>query len=741
MTIDLTRRGFLQTATGAGALVSVGTHLHAITTDDAQGAPRPAQAAGDPALGWFDRPMRWVQLTLVENDPGRFDAQLWLDYFKRLNADAACLSAGGIVAYYPTKIPLHHRSEWLGESDPFGTMVKGCKAMGMHVIARIDPQAAREDVHAAHPDWIAVTANGQPRRHWANPELWVTCALGPYNFEFMTSVAREIVSSYPVDAVFGNRWGPQGDCYCVHCTSNFRAATGLDLPRTNDPNDAGRRAYIEWRRARLTELWTTWDAAIQAVRADACFIPNGPPDMKTAGERAKIQFADNQARRGVTPPWANGQRAKEFRSVMGRRPIGGIFSVGFEEAYRWKDSVQSEPEIRLWVAEGTANGARPWVTKFSGVLYDKRWMPIVERIYTWHARHEAYLRNEAPLARVGLLYSEQTQTFHSGIGAGDRAGDHVLGMYHALVEARVSFELVHEAFLTPERLAPFKLLVLADTAALSDTQCAAIRDFVARGGSVLATFAASLYDERGRRRTNFGLADLFGVTFDGRIDGPMQNSYLSLDTDPATGRRHPILAGLDDTPRIINGVFRVAVTPTQTFPSPLTLIPTYPDLPMEDVYPRVAHTESREVYLREVGAGAGCLFSVGHRSDVLGSDVRRSRPSHQERRRVGAERATGRGSHRPGPDRRHGLAAGGIDHGAPRQSHESDDDERAAARSDPDRRAAGARTPAGGRARTARAATHRRRRPRVHADRAIRTSDGGIDRRARSRRDRRVTTT
>ena len=23
--------------------------------------------------GWFDTPMRWAQLTLVENDPGRFD--------------------------------------------------------------------------------------------------------------------------------------------------------------------------------------------------------------------------------------------------------------------------------------------------------------------------------------------------------------------------------------------------------------------------------------------------------------------------------------------------------------------------------------------------------------------------------------------------------------------------------------------------------------------------------------------
>src|SRR5262245_46453815 len=59
--------------------------------------------------GWFEKPMRWAQLTLVENDPGRFDPAFWLDYFKRTHADAACLSAGGVVAYYPTEVPLHHR--------------------------------------------------------------------------------------------------------------------------------------------------------------------------------------------------------------------------------------------------------------------------------------------------------------------------------------------------------------------------------------------------------------------------------------------------------------------------------------------------------------------------------------------------------------------------------------------------------------------------------------------------------
>jgi hypothetical protein len=96
--------------------------------------------------------MRWAQLTLVEDDPGRFDPDFWLDYFRRLHADGACLSAGGCVAFYPTDVPLHYRSRHLGHSDPFGTLVEGCRHMGMAVLARVDPHACHNDVHEAHPD-------------------------------------------------------------------------------------------------------------------------------------------------------------------------------------------------------------------------------------------------------------------------------------------------------------------------------------------------------------------------------------------------------------------------------------------------------------------------------------------------------------------------------------------------------------------------------------------------------------
>src|SRR6185437_5903619 len=333
--MDVSRREFVSGALAAGAALSVG------------------QADAEPAApeGWFDRPMRWAQLTLVEDDPGKYDLNFWLDYFRRTHSGAACLSAGGCVAFYPTKVPLHYKSQWMGNTDPFGDLVAGCRKLVMNVTARTDPHAAHQDVYDAHPDWIAVDDRGEKKRHPVMHELWTTCALGPYNFEFMTEVTKEIVTLYKVDGVFSNRWAGSGMCYCEHCRENFRRFANLDLPRTADPQNPARRAYIEWHQQRLFELWKLWDTEIRKINPVACYIPNtgggalSELDMKTVGSLAPILFADRQARSGLAPLWGNGKNAKEYRATMGRKPIGGIFSVGVEEPYRWKDSVQTGAEV------------------------------------------------------------------------------------------------------------------------------------------------------------------------------------------------------------------------------------------------------------------------------------------------------------------------------------------------------------------------------------------------------------
>lgn len=569
-------------------------------------------------LPWYERVRRWAQLTLVENDPASLDLDFWLSYFERVHAEGVCLSAGGYVAYYPTDISLHHRSRWLdetpsGSGDPFGDLVAGCRARDMVILARTDPHAVHQDVFDTHPDWIAVGADGRPRRHWSKPDVWVTCALGPYNFDFMTEVHREIVTRYPVQGIFSNRWAGHGICYCVHCQRNFEEATGLPLPRTHDPRDASWRSYKLWREDRLLKLARLWDQEIRVIRPDACYIPNSGGgalsdlDMKALGSMVPLLFADRQARTGITPPWANGKNAKEYRAAFGSKPVGGIFSVGLGGQYRWKDSVQSEPELRIWVADGIANGMRPWFTKFSAEVHDDRWLDVVAEVYDWHHRHARHLVGGEPLAQVAIVYSQQTAAFYGGTDADVKVEAPILGVYQALIEARIPFEMVHDRMLDDPRLGRFKTLILPNVAALSDDQCDQLRAFVHEGGSLVATYETARYDALGRRRSNFGLADLFGVDDMGEVEGPLKNAYLNLEHETETA--DDFLSGLGDAQRMIYGGYQVHVSANRApLAPPITVVPPYPDLPMEEVYPRRPHTDIPGAFCHTIGAGRVVYF-------------------------------------------------------------------------------------------------------------------------------------
>jgi len=139
------RRSFLKAAGLAGTAIAFGEapwkQLAAV------GMSRAATFAPS----WIDKPMRWAQLTLVEDDPGNsMRSSGWITSGAP-GPTRSCLSAGGCLAYYPTKVPFHHRSAWLGGGDPFGELVAGCRKLGMVVIARTDPHATYDDAAKGAP--------------------------------------------------------------------------------------------------------------------------------------------------------------------------------------------------------------------------------------------------------------------------------------------------------------------------------------------------------------------------------------------------------------------------------------------------------------------------------------------------------------------------------------------------------------------------------------------------------------
>lgn len=566
---------------------------------------------------WYDTPMRWANLTFVETDPSKGNPDFWLDFYKRAHIDAACLSAGGYIAYYPTKVPFHYVSKFIkpGE-DPFGYMVEGCRKLGMVVTARLDTHALHQEAYEGHREWIGVDYQGNPRKHPYMENTWLSCPFGPYAFEQVPQILKEISTIYSPDGIFVNRWQGTGMCYCESCKKLFRKATGMELPNfksistfdfslpKENPSSA---AYLEWRKNRLFEIWDYWDGIIRRINPHARFIPNmggslrGSIDMSEFGKKADYLTVDRQGRTGAI--WTIGIAAKEFRAVIGNKPLGAGFAFGVQSKYRWIDSVHgNNGEFYMWAVEAIANGIRPSIGKTGVTVEDNRWVKEIEKLFTWHHSVEKYLRNECSLAKVAIVYSQ----YENPNGSEPNAS---LGMYQALIEARIPFEMVHVGLLDPEHVKKYKLLILPDLVALSDKQCEQIAVYANQGGSVMATYETSLYDETGNKRTDFGLAKLFGIKYLGERIGPMNNSYCRLETDIKTGKRHPVLDGWDGVNRIINTSYMVKVEATETHESyPLTNIPTYPSLPMEELYPREPNTDEPLLYLRKTGNGKVMYF-------------------------------------------------------------------------------------------------------------------------------------
>lgn len=548
---------------------------------------------------------RWTQLTFVENDPIDFDLDAWADVMDRTASTAVCISAGGYIAYYPTKVPLHHRSVYLGDRDLLGEVVDLARSRGMAVMARVDPHAVHRDVVDQRPEWIARTEDGELLEHWAMPGIYLTDAFGGYSWDLTTEVLREIARDYDVDALFANRWQGHGPGYTESTAREFRAATGRDLPRAADPADGEAwAAYRAWRRSRLSDLVAHWDRAVQDVAPAVRFVPNlgsfTAADLEPRVARAvPFLLVDHQARGDGEALWAAGRDAKRVRALHPGKPVGLITSVGPESHdFRWKDSVNAAVETTGWIVDGFVHGAFPWFTKFAARIHDPRWIPAVERAFGLHRAVASVRGDEVPVAEALVWDADE----HRGSPQVRDAGS---GVYQVLVELGVPFEYVGPGSLSALTRPGVRLVVLPEVPSLDAAAADALRAFVEAGGSLLLTGGGPDVAGRGALVT-----DLLGVDVAERRAGIVRNNYVQREPGGA------FQEGFDDALRIVGGTRLVRFGPLEGLQDRAAevswrFVPDHPDLPMEEVYPRSAPTDPA-VFGAPVGAG---------RIDVVGFNV------------------------------------------------------------------------------------------------------------------------
>ncbi len=547
-------------------------------------------------VNWQRKIRRVGQLNMTEHDPVALNVEEWADYWASLKVDAVLVSVTGILAFYQTKVPFHRKGKYLGERDFFGDCCAAARKRGIHAIARMSPDLNWEDATQAHPEWFRRDAQGNIARSGEDQRLFFTCMFTTYMTDYIPAIMREINSLYDVDGHFTNAWPPLGNlpvCYCEQCRQ---------LPRPGTP------AYWDKFNERVVYLWKLYDSIAKEKKPSSFYFANlgggihSGPNLKQLGELCEWFQCDNQGRGGDdTPIWGCSLQGRVCNAVQKGKMATNVTGAWSTGAVRWRNVHKSTEEAQMWMDETLASGMVPYyhlIGGENGMGEDRRGLEPGRQYFQWTARHDRHFVNKRSIASLGVVMGQRTHLFYTP-PRGAAMSQYMDGMYYALLEGRFLFDFVHEDNL--DDLKKYAALILPNTALLSDEQCRQLRAYADGGGSLLATFETSMYNERNERRADFGLADVFGIRKAGDVKGTTGNAFYA-----RIERRHEILDGFAGTNWLPGAEFRLPVAPVDG--AVLTVVPGFVAYPPELSYPTQPRTDEPAVVLREEGKSRLAYF-------------------------------------------------------------------------------------------------------------------------------------
>jgi len=654
------RRNFLRKAT-ATTLSFAGASLISPLSESVAAATIPSQSN---AVPWYRRITRWGQTNITEMDPLIYDIEWWRGHWKRTQIQGVIINAGGIVAYYPTRIPFHYQARYLQGRDLFGDLCRAAHEDGLVVFARMDSNRAGEDLYRAHPDWFAINANGEPYRsrdQWGRNSVdnhYITCINSPYYREHIPSILTEISEMYKPEGFTDNSWsglGRNSPCFCEYCQRDFFNNTGGQIPRTRNWNDPVYRQWIKWSYDKRLEIWDLNNRTTKAAGGPHCVwagMNSGAissqgssfRDYKRICERADIIMLDHQARSDNSGFQNLADVGKIIHGMLGWDKLIPN-SMAMYQAGRpvFRVSSKAPQEAHMWMLSGFAGGIQPWWHHIAAYHEDRRMYHTAEPILRWYTANEEHLINREPVATVGVVWSQENSDFYGRDDVENRVNLPWRGIVQTLIRGRIPYMAVHADHIDRDA-AQINLLILPNVGRLTTSQVESIKRFVARGGSLFATGDSSLCDEWGDELQDYALSDLFKTHYikDENLIRPGNttlHSYLRIHpemrknvfgpqtgTEPEiTGERHAIWKGFELTDIFpFGGILspKRVDTGTQTL---MTFIPEFPIFPPETAWMREPVTNIPGLIINTQPNGSRIAFMP---ADIDSQFARHNLPDH-----------------------------------------------------------------------------------------------------------------
>lgn len=427
----------------------------------------------------------------------------------------------------------------LGDRDQIGELTTLLQQRGVHMILYYSTIFDKK-LYDAHPDWRIVGEGDKGSMFGKTSRYKQVCPNSPYR-AYTVRALEEIARTYAIEGAFLDMTFWPAVCYCDHCRRAWaKASDGLAIPE-KDWSDRAWKQFVRWRYAVMTSFIRDCTAAIHKYRPDIVVSYQCPNQIHNGWIMGDdIDAADSGAipSHDVYYPSGHIHLSLQPRLFQATSPIHpfDVFISRPVVGLRDMPSMKPFPHMLAETCSVLANGgAIIYIDQIhpDGSLYQDHWDQF-KRLNQEIAAREEYTGGE-PVPFAAVYFSQDTRDLYGQDAFMERAMSEFMGACKALQEAHILFDIVTPCNLG--NLAKYRVIVLPNTACLSQREAAALRQFVTDGGGLVGTYQVSAANEWNEPYPQPALADVFGICVLGDTR-QYTDTYFRID------RGHPVTEGV-----------------------------------------------------------------------------------------------------------------------------------------------------------------------------------------------------
>lgn len=385
---------------------------------------------------WRENNLRLVQINMRDIDGG-MDVDKLIAELKEFCCSVVMVGAGGISAFYPTRLEFQRTSPWLEDRDLLGEIIEKCHREGIRVIARFDFSKTHQSFFRRHPEWYYRSEDGRAVPY---NDTVATCVCGEYQQERALEIIGEVLQGYPVDGIFFNMFGfitwdysgnYYGPCHCDCCKKRFAEFSGgKELPKTEDPGEPDFREYRAFQEQVVEELLGRVHRLVRSYGDDIAVCTYHHSDVDI------IRDESNSAVDRPLPFWLynSSSNVAKVRSSWDNKIISNCVINAADLFYRFSAVPPALTRLRLYENMAEGSGLDFCIIGVFEGYPDQDSVSAAKEVFRYHAEHQAVYGRLDSLGKLAVL-----------LPLSRRESPAYRGVFRALKELHLPFDCILDA--------------------------------------------------------------------------------------------------------------------------------------------------------------------------------------------------------------------------------------------------------------------------------------------------------